>query len=224
MDARVFTGLVEEAGTLVARQARGPGARLTIRTTMTPLVLGESISVDGVCLTVDTLGEGTFEADASRETLERTTLGDVAIGAKVNLERAVPLGGRMGGHIVSGHVDGVGAIVSRTPVGNAERVEIRFPKELAPFIAEKGSVCVSGVSLTVNGVEGDVFHLVLIPRTLRDTSLSSLGAGSKVNVEVDVLARYLLRLVRTGALGDASVDPAANDAAWRERLARGGFM
>ena len=227
MDARVFTGLVEQAGTLAARQLRGPGARLTVRTDLAPLVLGESVSVDGVCLTVDAIGDGTFEADASRETLDRTTLGDVAIGAKVNLERAVPLGGRMGGHIVSGHVDGVGAIVSRTPVGNAERVEIRFPKDLAPFIAEKGSICVSGVSLTVNGVADDVFHLVLIPRTLRDTSLSTLGPGSKVNLEVDVLARYLLRLVRTGALADSGADPntaAANDAAWRERLARGGFM
>lgn len=224
MDARVFTGLVEEAGTLAARQARGPGARLTVKTKLAPLVLGESISVDGVCLTVDTVGDGTFEADASRETLDRTTLGDVALGAKVNLERAVPLGGRMGGHIVSGHVDGVGAIVSRTPVGSAERVEIRFPKELSPFIAEKGSICVSGVSLTVNGVVGDTFHLVLIPRTLRDTSLSTLGPGSKVNLEVDVLARYLLRLVRTGALGDPSPDKGESDAAWLERLARAGYM
>lgn len=222
----MFTGLVEDRGTLSARTARGPGARLAVRTKLAPLVLGESISVDGVCLTVDAIDGDAFEADASRETLDRTTLGSVAIGGHVNLERAVPLGGRMGGHIVSGHVDGVGAIVARIPVGDAERVEVSFPKELAPYIAEKGSICVSGVSLTVNGVSADTFHLVLIPRTLVDTSLSTLAPGSKVNLEVDVLARYLLRLLRTGAAGGAASEGVAGsgDAAWLERLARGGYM
>ena len=217
----MFTGLVEDAGILLARTSRGPGARLAVRTKLGPLVLGESIAVDGVCLTVDSIDGDAFEADASRETLDRTTLGSVAVGAKVNLERAMPLGGRMGGHIVSGHVDGVGAIVSRTPVGDAERVEVRFPRELAPFIAEKGSITVSGVSLTVNGVSEDAFHLVLIPRTLRDTSLSSMAPGSKVNLEVDVLARYVLRLLRTSAL---SAPAGSSDEAWLERLARGGYM
>jgi riboflavin synthase len=195
----VFTGLVEDAGTLVARTMKGPDARMTIRTKLGPLTLGESISVDGVCLTVDAIEGDTFLIDASQETLSRTTLGQVAIGAKVNLERAMPLGGRMGGHIVSGHVDGVGTIAARTKVGESERVEFEFPPELAPFFAQKGSVCVSGVSLTINGVSQTRFDVMLIPRTLLETSLAGLAIGAKVNLEVDLLARYLLRLLETGA-------------------------
>ena len=218
----MFTGLVEDQGTLLGRTSRGPGARLRVQTALPDLVLGESISVEGVCLTVDALIEGGFEADASGETLERSTLGALPVPARLNLERATPLGGRMGGHIVSGHVDGVGKLAQRTPLGDAARLAFTFPPALAPFIAEKGSIAVDGISLTVNGVGEDAFHVVVIPRTLADTTLSNRSVGSKVNLEVDVLARYVLRLLQTGATNGSA--PGANDAAWLEKLQRGGYM
>lgn len=221
----MFTGLVEDQGTLVGRTSRGPGARLRLQTALAHLVLGESIAVDGVCLTVDALTDGGFEADASAETLERSTLGSLSVPARVNLERATPLGGRMGGHVVLGHVDGVGKLIERTPLGEAQRLTFSFPHELGPFIAEKGSLAIDGVSLTVNGVGEGQLHVVVIPRTLADTSLSARPVGSKVNLEVDVLARYVLRLLSTGATdGAAGPQAAATDARWLERLQRGGYM
>ncbi len=211
----MFTGLVEDKGTLQVRSARGPGARITIGCALAPLVLGESISVDGVCLTVATIVTGGFEADCSHETLARTTLGSVPVGAGVNLERAVPLGGRMGGHIVSGHVDGEGTVSSMRSIGDAVRVDFDVPRELARYVAEKGSICVNGVSLTVNSVEGVRFSVVLIPHTREKTTLGALGSGSKVNLEVDVLARYVARLLEAGR------GPA--DAALMDTLVRAGF-
>ncbi len=216
----VFTGLVEEKGTLRARTPRGPGARITVGCALAKLELGESISVDGVCLTVDAIVPGTnagFEADCSHETLSRTTLGSIALGGGVNLERAVPLGGRMGGHIVSGHVDGEGTVASLRPTGDALFVEFVLPKELARYVAEKGSICVNGVSLTVNSVSADRFSVVLIPHTLHKTTLESLAAGTKVNLEVDVLARYVARLVEAGT------GAGTNDAAMMDTLKRAGF-
>jgi riboflavin synthase len=216
----VFTGLVEEKGTLRARTPRGPGARITVGCALGPLALGESISVDGVCLTVDAIlqgpGAGGFEADCSHETLSRTTLGSIALGGGVNLERAVPLGGRMGGHIVSGHVDGEGVVASLKPSGDALFVEFAMPKDLARYVAEKGSICVNGVSLTVNSVSADRFTVVLIPHTLHKTTLESLAAGTKVNLEVDVLARYVARLVEAGS-------GKTTDAAMMDTLERAGF-
>jgi riboflavin synthase len=214
----VFTGLVEEKGTLRTRSARGPGARITVGCALAPLVLGESISVDGVCLTVAAIVAGGFEADCSHETLARTTLGTVAMGAGVNLERAVPLGGRMGGHIVSGHVDGEGTIESMQAIGDAVRVDFGVPAELARYVAEKGSIAVNGVSLTVNSVSGNRFSVVLIPHTREKTTLGAIAAGSKVNLEVDVLARYVARLLEVGRAGQASTD-----ASLMESLARAGF-
>jgi riboflavin synthase len=214
-DAGLFTGLVEEKGTLRARTARGPGARVTIGCTLAPLVLGESISVDGVCLTVATIVQAGFEADCSHETLARTTLGSVAVGAGVNLERAVPLGGRMGGHIVSGHVDGEGTVASLRMIGDAMHVDFEAPAELSRYVAEKGSICVNGVSLTVNSVEGRRFSVVLIPHTREKTTLDALAAGSKVNLEVDVLARYVARLLEAGR--------ESNDASLMASLVRAGF-
>jgi len=220
----MFTGLVETKGRLVRRTAKGPDARLVIEGRLavddSPVELGESISVDGVCLTVAALPEPktvVFEADASAETLAKTTLGGIAEGAAVNLERAVPLGGRMGGHIVSGHVDGVGAIARKEPIGEAMKVVFEVPKELMRFIAPKGSICVSGVSLTVNNVSGTSFDVVLVPHTQSVTTLDALGAGAKVNLEVDLLARYVARLME-------AKDPAAGDAAWLDRLQRAGYM
>jgi riboflavin synthase len=214
----VFTGLVEEKGSLRVRSARGPGARITVGCTLAPLVLGESINVDGVCLTVASIVAGGFEADCSHETLARTTLGAVALGAGVNLERAVPLGGRMGGHIVSGHVDGEGTVEATQPIGDAVRVDFAAPPELARYVAEKGSICVNGVSLTVNSVSGPRFSVVVIPHTRENTTLGALASGSKVNLEVDVLARYVARLLEVGRAG-----PASNDATLMESLVRAGF-
>lgn len=232
----MFTGLVESKGTIERITTQGPDARLVVRGDFErePLALGESIAVDGVCLTVATIvkpgpGGSVFEADASSETLAKTTLGELARGAHVNLERAVPIGGRMGGHIVSGHVDGVGRIVEKVPVGGAVKVVFEVPPELARYIAQKGSICVSGVSLTVNGVHGDRFDVVLVPHTRDKTSLDALPLGARVNLEVDVLARYVARLLeqqhgRPESTAGTSKDAASSDAAWSERLQRAGYL
>ncbi|MFI5366590.1 MAG: riboflavin synthase, partial [Candidatus Binatia bacterium] len=152
--------------------------------------------------------EGGFEADCSQETLARTTLGTVPIGGGVNLERAATLGQRMGGHIVSGHVDGTGVVAERRPVGEAVEVAFTMPRELARYVAEKGSVCVNGVSLTVNAVSGDRFSVVLIPHTLHKTTLDGIAVGTKVNLEVDVIARYVARLLEAGGQATGSADEA----------------
>ncbi|MDB4944493.1 MAG: Riboflavin synthase eukaryotic [Labilithrix sp.] len=225
----MFTGLVESKGTLERRTSAGTDARLVIRGELgpEPLVLGESIAVDGVCLTVATIvqpgpGACAFEADASAETLAKTTLGGLAPGARLNLERAMPLGGRMGGHLVSGHVDGVGTIAAKEPVGAAVKVTFHMPAELVRFVAPKGSICVSGVSLTVNNVVGDRFDVVLVPHTRDATSLDALPVGARVNLEVDLLARYVDRLLEVGKAPGASAS--ASDAAWTERLKRSGYL
>lgn len=232
----MFTGLIESKGTLerITQAAGGGGAResrLVVRGELGPeaLVLGESIAVDGVCLTVAKIvtpgpGPCAFEADASAETLAKTTLGDLTAGTRVNLERAVALGARMGGHIVSGHVDGVGSIVEKAPVGGAVKVTFQVPGELARYIAQKGSICVSGVSLTVNNVAGDRFDVVLVPHTRDKTSLDALPIGARVNLEVDLLARYVARLLESGAASPASPDHASSDAAWTDRLQRAGYL
>lgn len=216
----MFTGLVESKGVVRSRTAEGPGARLEIGTSLTPLVLGESISVDGVCLTVDAITPQSFFADASKETLDRTTLGKVSIGSNVNLERAIPLGGRMGGHIVTGHVDAPSHVVRLAKVGNALKVDIALPPPLARYVAEKGSITVNGVSLTVNGVGPSAFDVLLIPRTQSETTLESLREGSLVNLEVDVLARYAERLLASthNAVGTTSDD------AWMKRLETAGYL
>lgn len=227
----MFTGLIETKGTLVRIARRGHDARLVVRGELEreALALGESIAVDGVCLTVATIvepgpGVCVFEADASSETLAKTTLGALSAGAHVNLERAMPLGGRMGGHIVSGHVDGVGRIAEKTPVGGAVKVAFQLPAELVRFVAPKGSVCVSGVSLTVNNVTGDHFDVVLVPHTRDKTSLDALPVGAPVNIEVDLLARYVARLLEHGRVATADTANAASDAAWTERLQHAGYL
>jgi riboflavin synthase len=214
----MFTGLIEKLGTVSARAARTAGARLTIQGAPGPLALGESVAVDGVCLTVDKLaGEEGFEADASAETLARTTLGRLFPGSPVNLERALAVGDRLGGHIVSGHVDGTGELAERRPMGDALFVAFRMPAGLARFVAEKGSICVNGVSLTVNHVEPGGFDAVLVPHTRQKTTLDTLRVGDAVNLEVDLLARYVARLLEAGS------DP-SGDAAWLDRLRAGGFL
>jgi riboflavin synthase len=203
----MFTGIVEEVGTVVAiTPGTAPAgveqdARLTVRG---PLVtsdaaLGDSISVSGCCLTVaDLPGDGTFTADVMPESLRRTALGALAPGDPVNLERAVRADGRLGGHVVQGHVDGVGTILSRTPGARWDDVVVRLPAELAGYVAEKGSIAVSGVSLTVTQVGPDTFGVSLIPTTLEATTLGRLEPGSPVNLEVDVIAKYVERLLATG--------------------------
>jgi riboflavin synthase len=203
----MFTGLVEATGTIEARTARGPGARLAIRAERLgepdPLALGESIAVDGVCLTVDAILPGGFEVDASGETLARTTLGGLAPGSRVHLERAMRPTDRLGGHIVTGHVDAVGSLVERRAEGPADAgdasgeslwMSFLLPAELARFVAEKGSIAVDGVSLTVNAVPPGRFEVTIIPHTSRKTKLGSLAIGERVNLEVDLVARYVARL------------------------------
>jgi riboflavin synthase len=218
----MFTGLVEERGTLAERSPRGPGARLYVRCGLgvkEPYEMGESIAVDGCCLSVVAIQADGFEVDASAETLARTTLGALALNATVNLERAAKLGQRMGGHIVSGHVDGVATVVERRPLGDAIALAFEVPKELARYVAEKGSITVGGVSLTVNAVKGARFEVAVIPITRQATNLDALAPGARVNIEVDVLARYVARVVEA-----AAEDPAAGDARLMELLKRGGYV
>lgn len=170
------------------------------------LVLGESIAVNGACLTVVADHGGTFEADVSAETLAKTTLGELLPGAEVNLERSLKVGDRLGGHLVAGHVDGVARVLDITASGDARQIAFEAPEALAPFIAAKGSVAIDGVSLTVNGVEGRRFEVMLIPHTLAVTNLKHLGPGSRVNLEVDLVARYVVRYL-TATRGSSAPDP-----------------
>lgn len=204
----MFTGIVEEVGAVAAVERAGEDARLRLRG---PLVtqdaaVGASIAVDGVCLTVTDVTGDTFAVDVMPETLRRSTLGGLAVGDPVNLERAVPAGGRLDGHIVQGHVDGVGEILGRTPGPRWDDVVVALPPALSRYVAEKGSIAVAGVSLTVTQVAGDRFGVSLIPTTLSVTTLGRLGPGDRVNLEVDVIAKYVERLVAAGA-GGAGEEP-----------------
>ncbi len=202
----MFTGIITALGSIVRAQptAHGAGARLQIRVSgpgYEDVRLGESIALDGVCLTVIARRQRVFTVELSAETLARTTAGSWKKGDRVNLERALALGDRLGGHLVLGHVDGVGTIGAKEAAGEAVRVEIAAPRPLLPLIAEKGSVTVDGVSLTVNGVHGESFDLMLIPFTLRETTLGTKTPGARVNLEADVVARYVARLMAAAAGG-----------------------
>jgi riboflavin synthase len=219
----MFTGIVETTGTLAAREARGPGARLRI--TMIPgggpLVIGESIAVHGACLTVQAIAADGFLCDASVETLSRTTLGSIRLGGRVHLERALALGDRLGGHIVTGHVDGKVRLREREELGEAAKLVFEIEDAaLARFVAPKGSVAVDGVSLTVNGASGSTFDVVIIPHTLAVTTLGALRPGDESNLEVDLLARYVARLLASGQEPDA----AEKDAALLAKLKEAGFV
>ncbi|MBO1750421.1 riboflavin synthase [Actinotalea sp. BY-33] len=202
----MFTGIVEEIGTVLAVVQGEQDARLTLRG---PLVapgtrVGDSIAVDGVCLTVTgEVVDATFTADVMPETLRRSTLGSLAPGAAVNLERAVRADGRLDGHLVQGHVDGVGRLVSRDPGPRWDDLVISCPAELGRYVAEKGSITVSGVSLTVTGVTEESFGISLIPTTLEATTLGRLEPGDPVNLEVDVVAKYVERLLGARLRDDA---------------------
>jgi riboflavin synthase len=204
----VFTGIVEELGTLVVREDGADSAVLRIRArkALADVALGDSIAVNGVCLTVtgvepdagSTDGAGVWSTDVMAETLRRSSLGAVGIGDPVNLERAVTPQTRLGGHIVQGHVDGVGTVVSRTPGDDWEVVRIAVPVDLARYVVEKGSITVDGVSLTVSALADSPepwFEVSLIPTTLRETTLGERAPGDSVNLEVDVIAKYVERLL-----------------------------
>ena len=196
----MFTGLVEEQGSVVGIESLGDSVRLTLRG---PLVTsdashGDSIAVNGCCLTVTDLDGDAFTADVMAESLSRTSLSDLSVGSSVNLERAVAAGARLGGHIVQGHVDGVGSLLERTPSTHWDVLLFSLPAELARYVVEKGSITVSGVSLTVVEVTDDTFSVSLIPTTLADTILGSLAPGDRVNLEVDIVAKYVERLLTAG--------------------------
>lgn len=219
----MFTGIVQTLGEIVAMQPRGHECRLRIVAgglDFHGIALGDSIAVDGVCLTVAGRDGRSFEADASQETLARTTLGGFAPGRRVNLEQALTPATRLGGHLVSGHVDGVGEVVARERSGGSVVLRIAAPAELARYIAVKGSICVDGVSLTVNAVNGAEFALMIIPHTLSVTTLGEYSVGRRVNLEVDLIARYLERLL----LGERAAEPAAVSGISREFLASHGFI
>jgi riboflavin synthase len=197
----MFTGIIQTTGKVHAFDKRDGDARLTVvasQLEVTDVALGDSIAVDGVCLTAVAFDAGGFVADVSGETLACTTLGGLTHGARVNLELALTPTTRLSGHLVSGHVDGVGEVLRRWTDARSERFRIRVPVGLAKYIAEKGSVCVDGISLTVNRVEDSEFELNIVPHTLQVTTLGECQAGRRVNLEVDVIARYLERLL----LGD----------------------
>lgn len=193
----MFTGLIADLGLVEAIVPRQGGARLTVRPAALPvdaLVLGESIACSGACLTVVERGGGRVSFDAVPETLSRTTVGGWRPGTKVNLERALAVGERLGGHLVQGHVDAVGEVVQRRPEGQGVRLTISLPASIAPLVAEKGSIAVDGVSLTVAAATRDRFEVALIPETLSRTTLGEAGPGTKVNLEADVIARHVARL------------------------------
>ena len=201
----MFTGIVEELGEVVGIDDLGDSARLTLRgpTVTADARHGDSIAVNGVCLTVvEVLGDR-FTADVMAETLNRSSLGALEAGSPVNLERAAAVNGRLGGHIVQGHVDGTGEVVSRTPSQHWEVVRLALPSELSRYVVEKGSITVDGVSLTVSAVGDDWFEVSLIPTTLGLTTLGRAEPGTRVNLEVDVIAKYVERLVakRGGSVG-----------------------
>jgi riboflavin synthase len=197
----VFTGIVEELGSVIGVTPLADSARITIRG---PIVAadtraGDSIAVNGVCLTVVEPADGTFVADVMGETLRRSALGSLAVGDSVNLERAARLESRIGGHLVQGHVDAVGTVTDRQRGEQWDTVRFALPAHLSRYVVEKGSIAVDGVSLTVMAVDDDSFAVGLIPTTLRATTLGQARAGTKVNLEVDLIAKYVEKLVRTGA-------------------------
>lgn len=197
----MFTGIIEAVGKIASCTRSNDDMHLVVDTQSldtSDVVLGDSIAVNGVCLTVVALEGKKFSADVSVETLAHTTLGNLKQGQRVNLEKALTPSSRLGGHLVSGHVDGVGKILRRYSEGQSERFQIEAPQALARYIARKGSICVDGISLTVNQVEGSMFDLNIVPHTLANTTMGDYVDGTAVNLEVDIIARYLERMLQAG--------------------------
>lgn len=209
----MFTGIVEDTGVIKSVDKKDRESTFTIsvgKMSLGEAALGDSIAVNGACLTVTALDGSEFTVDASRETLSRTTLGTLAPGSRVNLERALRSGDRLGGHIVNGHVDGVGEVVSKTKSGGSFIFRFSLPEGLAKYVVEKGSIAVDGVSLTVNSAEGNEFTVNIIPFTLAETTFGGLGPGSRVNIECDIIAKYVEKL-STGTRGNNSIYQPSND-------------
>ena len=205
----MFTGIIQAIGTIQAMQQRGGDMRLTINTgklDMADVALGDSIAVNGVCLTAIKFDATSYVADVSLETLSLTSLGQLQVGSEVNLEKALTMETRLGGHLVSGHVDGQGEIIKRYDDGRSVRFHLKAPDELAKYIATKGSICLDGISLTVNKVTGAVFEINIVPHTIQETIIKHYRIGTQVNLEVDVIARYLERLM----LGDKAAQQGAD--------------
>ncbi|EKO3427381.1 riboflavin synthase [Vibrio fluvialis] len=197
----MFTGIVEAVGTLTAITPKGEDITISVdagKLDMGDVKLGDSIATNGVCLTVVEFNSHSYSADLSLETLKKSGFADYKVGDKVNLEKAMLPTTRFGGHIVSGHVDGVGEIVERNPVGRAIEFWVAIPAELSKYVAEKGSITVDGISLTVNDLRKNAFKLTIVPHTTQETTIDHFQVGRKVNLEVDVLARYLERLLNGG--------------------------
>ena len=215
----MFTGLIEDLGTVRELRRESNLVRLTVGTAIpaAELNLGDSVAVNGICLTVVAIGTGSFTADVSPETLERSTLGQLAAGSRVNLERALRLSDRLGGHLVSGHVDAIATISERLQDRNAIRFTFRLPAAVNRFVAEKGSVAIDGISLTVNAVTDETFTVAVIPHTLAMTTLQEKKSGDRVNIETDLIARYIARL-----LGVAETQPTG--ALSLDFLAKHGFL
>ncbi len=218
----MFTGIIQSIGEVAALQPKGDDLRLHIRTgklALADVVIGDSIATSGVCLTVVELPGDGFWADVSGETLACTRTGELKTGDRVNLEKALTLSTPLGGHLVSGHVDGLGEVVSRHEDGRSVRFRMRAPDSLAHYIAAKGSVCVDGISLTVNAVDGAEFELNIVPHTLVETTMGEFRPGRTFNLEVDIIARYLERLL----LGQRAAQP-GSEGVTEELLQRCGFM
>jgi riboflavin synthase len=196
----MFTGIIESLGNVAAMQATGAGRRMTVQTELdlTDSRIGDSIAVNGACLTAVTLDAHRFGVDISPESLKRTTLGQLGIGHEVNLERAMRLSDRLDGHLVSGHIDGIGHIRSRMADANAIVIGISVPSSLLRYMIEKGSVAVDGISLTINSVEKDEFSVSIIPHTAQMTTLRSKSAGDAVNIETDMIGKYVERFMTAG--------------------------
>ncbi|MFT6429603.1 MAG: riboflavin synthase [Halopseudomonas sp.] len=219
----MFTGIIEAVGQIQSMQPRGGDVRLYVKTAgldLGDVKLGDSIAVNGVCLTaVELPGDG-FWADVSGETIRRTALSRLKDGSRVNLEKALTPSSRLGGHLVSGHVDGVGKVLSLEEDARSWHFRIEAPAELARYIAEKGSITVDGISLTVNSVDGAVFDLNIVPHTMQQTVMGEYQPGSPVNLEVDLIARYLERLL----LGDKAAEPNRDSRLSMSFLAENGYL
>lgn len=219
----MFTGIIEAVGTIAAIKHHAQDLTISVNSgelDLSDIKLGDSIAHNGVCLTVTKLNVQGFDADLSYETLKRSAFAQIKTGFAVNLEKAMQMNARFGGHIVSGHVDGVGEITSITKLGSAVEYWVKAPDELAKYIAEKGSITVDGISLTTNEVDGASFKLTIIPHTIAQTIMTNYVVGTQVNLEVDVIARYLERLL----LGDKAAEPHKEKKSTMDLLARSGFL
>jgi len=219
----MFTGIIESIGKIAKMEKRGGDVRLRIATgklDLSDVALGDSIAVNGVCLTAVVLPGDGFVADVSNETLSLTSLGQLSTGSPVNLEKALTMSTRLGGHLVSGHVDGLGEVIAKSEDARSIRFTVKAPDELAKYIAHKGSITVDGTSLTVNAVKGAAFELNIVPHTAQETIMSEYEVGRKVNLEVDLVARYLERLL----LGDKAADAYAEGGLNMQKLMEAGFV